>query len=137
MHKDGQVFRISNGSWFSAQIADPSLGPTGARCSNCKSKTTFISQVCRECSMPFVGPLGFPQYPDWGKLTLPARASRFEEVFSFKDHGRLTCAHIVSLPLTDEELQEFRNLSVKDQRSSFRAHNAEGFERVFGIRFED
>lgn len=105
--RENKAFKIGEGFIFAAQIPDDSIGCSGSRCSNCNSKTAYCIQMCEECGLPFIGPFGFPQLPEWESLTLEQKRKLVEKVYFHDAHrGRLVATNVRPVPLTRGELHD-------------------------------
>jgi hypothetical protein len=110
--REGRLFRVGRSFLFSAQIPDDSVGCSGSRCSNCNSETAYCVEICEHCTLPFVGPFGFPQLPVWNQLSLEEKNRSVQEVYMSDNHGRLGSTNVESIPLNPRELERFENLDL-------------------------
>lgn len=121
--RKNKVFKIGNSVLFAVQIPDDSVGCSGSRCSNCNSKAAYCHQICRQCKLPFIGPFGFPQLPDWESLTLDEKSTMVEEVYCHHSHrGRIEYVNVDFVPLTSDELNEVEKLQHRDARFFLLTH---------------
>ena len=117
-----RLYRVDDSMIFAVQIPDDSVGCSGSRCSNCDGAVAYCEQICKHCYMPLIGPTCLPQIDRWRLLSREERKVRVKFVFGCKDHGRHGYANVLSIPLTEEELNQFEKASPQDQKSVQRVH---------------
>jgi hypothetical protein len=109
------VFRVDKSFAFTVQIPDSSLGENRSRCANCACETAYREQICRECGLPFIGPLGFPEMRTWTNVTSEEKEDFIVIIFTQgKNRGRLTYEHVTDIPLTYDELLKIERLEGLD-----------------------
>lgn len=124
--QENKIFKIGNGFLFAVQIPDDSVGCSGSRCSNCGNEAAYCYQTCRQCKLPFIGPLGFPQLPDWESLTLDEKRTMVEEIYCHHDNrGRSGYANVEFVPLTFDELNKVEKLQYHDAELFLLAHKVD------------
>jgi len=120
----GKVFKIGDSFFFAVQVPDDSVGCSGSRCSNCNHASAYCHQVCRQCGLPFVGPFGFPQLPEWMTLSLDRKEITVKEIYCQSGkRGRLGYANVELFPLTPCELRTVECLKSDDARLFLAAHD--------------
>ena len=113
--REGKIFKIGKGFHFAVQVPDDTVGCSGSRCSWCNTRTAYCHQICRHCYLPFVGPFGFPQLPEWETLTPEERRREVEEIYCHDSRrGRLIYTNVDFVPLTPKELDEIERLGHRD-----------------------
>ena len=113
--REGRIFKIGYGFYFAAQVPDNTVGRSGSRCSYCNAKNVYCEQVCKHCSLPFIGPFYFPQLPEWEAIEPDERRRLVEEIYCHKSNrGRLLCTNVADVPLTREELREVEKIQFHD-----------------------
>ena len=104
------------------QIPDDSFGSDASRCGNCGKKATYYDQICRSCNVPFIGPIGFPQWIEWQKLSPTEKNALIKEVCASEKYGRIGYKNVAFMPLTAEELFKIERLSAEDAQCFARRH---------------
>ncbi|PCI28211.1 hypothetical protein COB55_04265 [Candidatus Wolfebacteria bacterium] len=98
-----KVFAVDKSCRFALNIPDNEVGCSGSRCSSCGGKVVYCNHLCKHCKLPFVGPFGLPQLPEWNLLESSAREELAQQIFHSTNHGRMTYSNVDSVPLTQLE----------------------------------
>jgi len=118
-----KLFKVGSSFIFAAQIPDDSVGCSGSRCSNCNNMAAYCEQRCLWCGFPFIGPSGFPQFPEWKALSLAIKKELVEDTYMRSGKGRLGYSNVEFVPLTSEELHLIESLSGRDVEHFLSAHS--------------
>jgi hypothetical protein len=119
----GKFFTIGDSFRFAAQIPDEKVGISGSRCSNCDGAVAFCQEICKHCGLPFVGPFGFPDIDAWRQLDESEKRTWVERIFLRKNHGRMTCVNVMTMPLVETELREAEELVGHDVQLFAQSHS--------------
>ena len=124
-----KLFKFADSFFFAAHIPDNDNRCTGSRCTNCKGKSVFCYQICRNCGFPFVGPF-YNMVPilDWKCLNASERTLLMEEVYLSKRHGRLTFLNVAPIMLNPE--------AVKSTLETITKTGKDNFKQTHGIDFD-
>lgn len=110
--RERRIFAIDNSFHFAVQVPDDSVGISGSRCSNCENVVAYCDQRCTSCGLPFIGPVGFPQFSEWKDLSANRKRITVEDVYARDNtRGRLGYANVEFVPLTPNELNEIEKLA--------------------------
>ena len=118
-----RIFKVGNSFPFAVQIPDNEVGISGSRCTYCGSSVAYCEQICKHCDLPLIGPTGFPQLPEWRKLSTSEKLMLVEEVYTQdRDAGRLGYPNARNVPLNFSDLETIECLRDEDARLFKSAH---------------
>src|SRR3989344_8637862 len=112
--KEQRVFKIGKSFLFTVQIPDNSGGISGSRCLNSGGKVAYCEQVCKHCKLPFVGPFGFRQITEWGKLSPADKEIMVVDIYITEENQGRLGSNVLPFPLHPSEMRRVEKLSEDD-----------------------
>lgn len=120
--QEGRAFKVSGSCVFAAQIPDESVGCSGSRCTHCDGQAAYCDQICRYCKLPFIGPVGFPQFTRWKRLGSIEKLTLVDKVYRVPNRGRLEYANVKNVPLTLDEAKGIVILTGNEAAAFYEVH---------------